>query len=132
MSGISEVAGSFAQNSADLAAYQDELSAGRLPVVRGHRLSADDEWRRLAITHLMCNLELPFDLGADRFGVRLDEEFAAEFECLEPLAADGLLVREENRLVVTDLGRFFIRNICMELDAYLPEEAGRPLFSRTV
>lgn len=36
------------------------------------------------------------------------------------------------RIVVTDLGRFFLRNLCMELDAYLARTAERPLFSRTI
>ncbi len=132
MSGISELGGCFAQNSADLAEYQEKLTGGHLPVVRGHRLSGDDALRRLAITHLMCNLELPFDLARQSHGVRLDEVFADELERLVPLAGDGLLVREQDRLRVTDLGRFFLRNICMELDAYLEQEVGRPLFSRTV
>jgi len=132
MSGISELADCFAQNSSDLDVYQDQISAGRLPIVRGHRLSKSDSLRRAAITHIMCNLELPFDLVADTHGIRLDEELASELERLEPLVDDGLLVREETRLRVTDLGRFFLRNICMELDAYLDQESNQPLFSRTV
>jgi oxygen-independent coproporphyrinogen-3 oxidase len=137
MSGISELAGAFAQNDPDLAGYQNALDEGRLPVVKGHQLSTDDCLRRLAITHLMCNLELPWDVAAERFGVRLDEAFAAELERMAPLLEDGLVVREADRLRVTGLGRFFVRNVCMELDAHLPRETAagigeRPIFSRTV
>jgi oxygen-independent coproporphyrinogen-3 oxidase len=137
MSGISELAGAFAQNDPDLAGYQEALDEGHLPVIKGHRLSADDRLRRLAITHLMCNLELPWDLAAAEFGVRLDAALADDLERMAPLVEDGLVVREPDRLLVTDLGRFFVRNICMELDAYLPRETaassgGRPIFSRTV
>ncbi|MBK9304947.1 MAG: hypothetical protein IPM94_14010 [bacterium] len=31
-----------------------------------------------------------------------------------------------------DLGRFFVRNLCMELDAYLDRTSGKPLFSKTI
>lgn len=136
MSGISELAGNFAQNDADLMAYQNALRDGRLATVRGHRLNPDDRLRQRAIAHLMCNLELPFALTSELAGspgaAGLDALFADELERLEPLARDGLLVFEPDRLRVTELGRFFIRNICMELDAYLDPQAGKPIFSRTV
>jgi len=123
MSGISELPGHFAQNSADLAAYGTELAAGRLPIVRGYRLDRDDRIRQRVIAHLMCNLELPFDLVQTEFDVDLTEYLATELTSLEPLLADGLLARDENsgpgRLLVTETGRFFLRNICMALDAHL-------------
>ncbi|MFH1845866.1 MAG: oxygen-independent coproporphyrinogen III oxidase [bacterium] len=130
MSGITELPGHFAQNSADLAAYQWELAAGRLPIVRGYRLQRDDRIRQRVITHLMCNLELPFDLVQAEFGVDLEDYLAMELASLEPLVADGLLQRDperkRRRLLVTDAGRFFLRNICMGLDAHLHGTAGSP------
>jgi oxygen-independent coproporphyrinogen-3 oxidase len=132
MSSISELDDCFAQNSADLDVYQQRVAAGHLPIVRGHLLSQDDGLRRRAITHLMCNLELPYDLTLPSFGVRLDEELATALEHMEPLVEDGFLAREPDRLRVTGVGRFFIRNICMELDAYLKSEASPPVFSRTI
>lgn len=132
MSGISEVAGRFAQNDSDLESYKREVEEGRLPIARGHRLSVDDKLRRLLIAHLMCNLELPFNITEPEFGVRVDEAFAREVERMETFVGDGLLVIEPDRLRVTEMGRFFIRNICMEWDAYLDSCSERPLFSRTV
>jgi len=35
-------------------------------------------------------------------------------------------------LQVTDLGRFFLRNICMPFDTYLRKPSDRPVYSRTV
>jgi oxygen-independent coproporphyrinogen-3 oxidase len=132
MSGISELADCFAQNSSDLAVYQEQVAAGQLPVVRGHILSRDDALRRLAITHLMCNLELPYNLTVPGFGVRLDDELAPELERMAALAAEGFVVLQPDRLQVTDLGRFFVRNICMELDAYFKGASIQPVFSRTI
>jgi oxygen-independent coproporphyrinogen-3 oxidase len=132
MSGISDTLDCFAQNSSDLAEYQRALKGGALPTVRGHALTAEDRLRRAVITHLMCNMELPFDLTATRFGVRIDEKFKDEIERMRTFADDGLVAIEPEGLRVTETGRFFVRNICMEWDSYMGKSADRPVFSRTV
>ncbi len=124
MSAISDTAGSFAQNEPALGAWRERIHSGRLPTVRGHTLSDDDQQRQRAILHLMCNLELPYDavpLSRDQVETRF-----ARFE------ADGLLRFDHDRLSVTATGRFFIRNMAMELDAYLPSQQAAQRFSRTV
>lgn len=45
---------------------------------------------------------------------------------------DGLARCEAGRLVVTPLGLFFLRILCMKLDASLPAQSGAGRFSRTV
>jgi oxygen-independent coproporphyrinogen-3 oxidase len=123
MSGIGEVAGRYVQNHAHLGVYQSELDEGRLPVARGHRLTADDRRRRDAITELMCNLELTLD--------RVAELGADPTELFAPFAADGLVTIDGDRVAVTPPGRFFLRNICMGLDAYSPA-VDMPTYSRTI
>lgn len=124
MSAISDVAGCFAQNEPGLAGWRARVESGHLATVKGHRLSADDRARQAAILHLMCNLELPFDAvpgGPETLRARF-----ARFE------EDGLVTVEADHFAVTPLGRFFLRNLCMELDAHLPAQAGVARFSRTV
>ncbi len=124
MSAISNVGGCFAQNEPQLAGWRERVASGRLPTVRGHALSEDDRARQAAILHLMCNLELPWDAvppGAHDLRERL-----------APFADDGLVEFGERALTVTPLGRFFVRNMAMELDAYLPGQRGAASFSRTV
>ena len=126
MSAIGDVAGRFVQNVPRTGAYQRALDEGTLPVERGHRLSDDDQRRRRAILTLMCNLELPHRL------VPLPEEDA--HARLRPLVAEGLLAAHADRYEVTPVGRYFLRNVAMALDAYLPQPGPgtRPRFSRTV
>jgi coproporphyrinogen III oxidase-like Fe-S oxidoreductase len=47
---------------------------------------------------------------------------------------DGLITVRLDRYEVTPIGRYFLRNVAMALDAYLPLQlaAARPVFSRTV
>ena len=125
MSSIGDLGGSFTQNDHGLGRYQKSIDAGRLPVVRGMKLTEDDRRRRAAIMHLMCNLELPFSMAYDD---AMNEAFAR----VAAFADEGLVVVERNRIVVTDLGRYFIRVLGMELDAHLAHTAGRPVFSKTV
>ena len=131
-SGIGDLAGSFAQNEVKLGRYQDSLDEGLLPIQRGHELTEDDKLRRQVITHLICNLELPYDLTIAEFGKRVDEALPQSIERLRPYEADGFLRFDEKGLTVTPLGRFFIRNLCMELDFYLEGQREKPLFSKTV
>lgn len=124
MSGIGEVGGSFVQNDAQLKTWTEAVEAGRLPVVRGHRLSPDDVRRREAILHLMCNLELPEALATG--------DLQPAYERIARYADDGFVAIRGDRLVVTPLGRYFLRILCMELDAYLERDGGRWQFSRTI
>jgi oxygen-independent coproporphyrinogen-3 oxidase len=135
VSAIGDVAGAFAQNHKSLARYYEALDAGRFPIERGYALTGDDKIRRFVIAELMCNFHVDGAELRRRFGVPLDEYFAAEFEALlapEGPAADGLVLVGRDSLTVTPLGRLFVRNVCMVFDTYLAAHAGRPTFSRTV
>jgi len=131
-SAIGDLAGRFVQSESRLGRYQRSLDEGKLAVQRGMRLSPDDLLRRKVITHLICNLELPFDLTDSEYFAPVDALLMAEIDRLRGYEHDGLVEVDMEKVRVTDLGRFFIRNLCMELDAYLPNQQGRPMFSRTV
>jgi oxygen-independent coproporphyrinogen-3 oxidase len=126
MSAIGDVAGRFIQNVPRTGKYQRVLDQGELPVERGHRLSDDDKARRQAILQLMCNLDLPYRL--------LPPPVERSRARLQPLVDEGLLTSAGERYEVTPLGRWFLRNIAMALDAYLPQQVAdaRSVFSRTV
>jgi oxygen-independent coproporphyrinogen III oxidase len=126
MSAIGDVAGRLVQNLPRTGQYERVLDQGELPVERGHRLSEDDRIRRRAILHLMCNLDLPHRL--------LPPPVEWSHGRLQPLVDDGLITAGSDAYEVTPTGRWFLRNIAMTLDAYLPQQvaAARPVFSRTV
>jgi oxygen-independent coproporphyrinogen-3 oxidase len=123
-SSISEIDGWFVQNAPELGDWQRAIDAGHLPVARGHVLSDDDTARRTAISHLMCNAELPFDLFVGDVDALVDR--------YEQFAADGLIEFEPDRITVTPLGRFFLRNLAFPLDAYRSAADGSRRFSRAV
>ncbi len=131
VSAISEVSGCFVQNHAKLNRWNEGIDGGGFAVHKGLRLSQDDLLRKLIIERLMCNLWLDLDEVEQHSEHPFLEEFAAAWEALAEMEADGLVVRGARHLQITELGRTFLRNVCMLFDGYLPEQEGQR-FSRTI
>jgi oxygen-independent coproporphyrinogen-3 oxidase len=126
VSSIGEVDGTFVQNLPHLGDWQRTVDAGELPVTGGHRLTAEDRARGEAIRSLLCNNQLDRALLPDDDGRTLDAFRAFE--------ADGLVLIGDRLITVTAVGRYFLRNLAMALDAYRKPSLGSesPRFSRTV
>ena len=135
-SGISDVAGAYAQNHKRLNSYYQSIEAGELPVERGVALSDDDRVRRHVITELMCNSYLSFADVEQRFGVRFHDYFKEELATLTgPGGAveEGMAIVADDHIKATELGTVFIRNVAMTFDVYLKKlKRDKPVFSRTV
>jgi oxygen-independent coproporphyrinogen-3 oxidase len=111
------------------------VRAGKLPVARGTRVSADDVLRRFVINRVMCLLRLDLGEVESRFGREARGEIEASMRGgLDELVADGLVTFDGRVLCVTPLGQLLVRNVAMMFDAYLPRRAGEKsqTFSRTV
>jgi oxygen-independent coproporphyrinogen-3 oxidase len=123
-SGISELPRDYAQSEREIDDWDAAVRAGRLPTLRGHRLTDDDVARRAAIWGVMCQGRI-----AARDVPLADPAQLAGFE------ADGLLARQpDGGLRVTPLGRILVRNVAMAFDAYLqaPAADAAPRFSKTI
>lgn len=123
-SGIGEVQGRFIQTESKVPDWEAAVAQGRLPVIRGHVLTDDDRRRRAAILRLMCDLRLPL---AER-----DGPLAGAMEGLLSWEAEGLVAVEGDQVAVTPYGRFFLRNLCAEFDAYFDGGASTMRLSRGV
>ncbi len=128
MSAISDSWTAFAQNSKTVKEYMALVEQGKIPVFRGHILNEDDLLIRRHILNLMCHFQTEWD---------------AEFACkpyfdgiisrLHTLEQDGLLVVGPDFVLVTELGKILIRNICMCFDLYLQQSKSMErVFSQTI
>lgn len=125
VSSISDAWTAFAQNVKTVEEYYKMLDEDKLPVVKGHFLTADDLVIRGYILDMMCrgNLILQKDFYLNQ-GI---------IERLQPLIADGLVKVEGGRIWVTDLGKSFLRNICMTFDQRLQDsKSDKQLFSQAI
>ncbi|MBM4356354.1 MAG: oxygen-independent coproporphyrinogen III oxidase, partial [Deltaproteobacteria bacterium] len=128
-SGISAVGGTYAQNEKDVDAFTH--GAG-MRWTRGFLLSAEDCLRREVILDLFCNFHLDVKEVERRFGIDFGTHFARELESLRPLVSDGLVELVDDAVSVTELGRFFVRNVAMVFDQYIRSDGAGPRYSRVI
>jgi oxygen-independent coproporphyrinogen III oxidase len=128
VSSISDAGIAFAQNKKSLHEYYEAINAGELSVFRGYFLNKEDAAFRHYILDISCkgytNLN-PADLP-------ILEEYS--FPELSKLADDGLVEWNKKEVIVTSLGRHFIRNICKAFDLHLLRSQGerREIFSKAI
>jgi len=128
VSAIGDAGDAFAQNEKDLQRYQERVGRAELPIQRGHLLNAEDMVLRTHILRLMTRLSTRWESPADRTAW-----LQSAVERLAEPAADGLVELDAGGCRVTELGRGFLRNICMAFDARLARRMpDKALFSRTV
>jgi len=101
----------FSQNEKILETYQSRVEAGELPILRGHVLTSEDHVLRQQILNLIIRYETSW------------EGLESQASCLEsvalrlkPLEMDGLIEVSPTACKVTELGRGYLRNICMAFD----------------
>ena len=123
VSAISETPTCFHQNEKAFPVYERRVQQGEAPTLRGHLLSEEDRRLREQILTFMT-----------RFEVELQPEQSADATTfLDSLVSDGLVELREQKLILTDLGRPFLRNACMFFDQRLRQQEERPkIFSQAL
>ncbi|XWW43666.1 oxygen-independent coproporphyrinogen III oxidase [Fibrella sp. USSR17] len=129
VSSISDVGTAFMQNEKDLATYLTRVTAGELPVLRGHLLTREDLIIRRLILDIMCRFETNWS-STDW----TPAAWAMISLQLDDMRDDGLLDYDETGLWVRAKGQPFLRTICMVFDQYLTTSPvlAKPVFSQTV
>jgi len=115
--GVSSISDSwygFAQNLKTVEEYLAVIAAGEFPLMKGHLLSEVDLVLRRHILDIMCKGETRWN--QPETGAAIISEALPRLTGME---TDGLVVLYPDGLIVTTLGKRFLRNICMCLDARL-------------
>lgn len=122
----------YIQNCKILPEYYRLIEGGHLPVERGLMLNQDDQIRQYIINELMCHFCVKKKYFKNLFQTEFDEYFEEEQTHLKQCEKDGLLNLSSSEILVTELGKIFIRNVCMGFDAYLKTSNKPATFSRTI
>jgi oxygen-independent coproporphyrinogen-3 oxidase len=123
VSAISETPTCFHQNEKAFPVYERRIRQGEIPTLRGHLLTEEDRRLREQILTFMTRFEV--DLRPEQ------SDDATVF--LEPLVGDGLVELRDQKLILTERGRPFLRNACMFFDRRLRQQEQRPkLFSQAL
>ncbi|MEM1384368.1 MAG: oxygen-independent coproporphyrinogen III oxidase [Pseudomonadota bacterium] len=112
----------YVQNIGRTAEWQKAVSAGQVPVARGHALTLDDRPRQAAIQQILCSFALDAGALVDRFG-----DFArpviAQMHALMAAAPEGALLPRPGGFEIAPAWQMHTRLIAAEFDSFL---AARP------
>jgi oxygen-independent coproporphyrinogen-3 oxidase len=132
VSAIGRIGPTYYQNLKALDEYCAALDEGRIPVMRGIELSADDLLRRAVIHSLMCHFCVSIESIELAHLIDFRRYYAAELEDLRRLEADGLVEIQPEWIVVTRRGRLLVRTVCMVFDKYLRARRQTAAYSRVI
>lgn len=133
MSAISQLHNAYAQNTKDIPHYINAVNKGEIPVVKGYQTDSTDIAVREVINQIMCNNYLNWHETAGRLNME-DNQLKAitgfDIQRLKAFAEDGLVQFNDKEIIVTETGRFLIRNIAALFDPKLKTAQKR--FSKTI
>ena len=127
-SSISDSWYGFAQNEKSIEDYYARLDKNEIPVVKGHVLTNEDLIIRKHILNLMCQFETSWEDESQYFS-----ELPNTLLQLQEMVHDELLEIYEKKIIITEKGKAFVRNICMAFDLrLLLDKPTTPVFSMVV
>lgn len=133
ISSSSQLKGLYIQNFKTLEQYYQSIDMGKIPVMRGVKLSEDDIIRRNVITSLMCHFKLDKYEFEKRYKIKFDKYFEESLLLLQNFKEDNLLMENPEKIQIHENGRLIIRNIAMAFDKYIQtKKENTTLFSRTI
>ena len=128
MSAISDSWYGFAQNVKTVKEYESIVNKGEIPVFRGHILSEEDLIIRKHILNIMCHFSTSWE--EEQLEI---ENVETHIEKLAEMIDDELVFIDGNKLIVPEIARPYVRNICMAFDKKLLEKQPETkLFSMTI
>lgn len=128
MSSISQTHLQYFQNMRDLGDWERALDHGQLPINKAVILSPEDVMRREIIMSIMCSAHLDLATICQTHQIDVDY-FSPELTALKEFEDLGLVELSTNEVKVTEVGRFFVRNIAGVFDAYRQSQTG---FSKAI
>jgi len=127
-SSISDAKYAYAQNPKEIDLYEAACEKNELDLVKGYFLTDEDLRVKRAILDITCRRELFF---TDELKKYLPEGIMNELGVMQK---EGIIELNEEKLVVTDLGMIFLRNIAKPFDNKLrySQKGGDKMFSKAI
>jgi len=128
MSSISQTHHQYFQNARTLEDWEASIDAGRLPITKAVVLNDEDMLRREIIMSIMCSAKLDLEATCRAHGTS-HEDFETEWAELKEFENLGVVELDGHFVKVTEVGRFFVRNIASTFDQYRQSQQG---FSKAI
>ena len=111
----------YTQNVYSHSEYYKRIDAYELPILRGFRLNRDDIIRRDVINNIITYFFLDIGNIEEKYNIVFNNYFQKEMVSLDSFVQDGILHFSNNNIIITSLGKYFLRHVCMVFDYYLHE-----------
>lgn len=118
-SAMSRMGDYYFQRGYDLPKHDLDLEKGKFPVIRGWKLTKDEQMRRDIMESIVCYSKVDFGEIEQKYNIDFKSYFKQDLELLNELIKDGIVKINDNSLDVTEMGRFFHRHVCVAFDALL-------------
>lgn len=130
-SAISNIGNVYHQNHKNLNQWTQSINDGHFAMSKGIKCSHDDLLRRWVIHNLMSQFKLKWTDFQSKWNEDGNTYFRDEIKELSIEIPYGTVLIDDDGIVVTDIGKRFIRNLVMPFDRYL-KNIPKSKFSQTV
>ena len=132
-SSISQLFSAYSQNVKNAAQYIKMINQKNTAVLRGYNLERNEKIIRDVINSVMCNYYVDFSKIAKKFESDSDEikEIVGfDNEKFKDFVDLNFMKIENDKIIIYDSARLYIRNIAMEFDPLLNKKIGT--YSKTI
>ena len=133
VTGISQLENVYAQNARTVNEYIETIEKGTVKIVKGYALNDMDKITRHIINEIMCNQYLNWKQVESHFDISASEIkklLGFTEDKLNDFVADDLLSYSKEEIIITQTGRFFLRNMASVFDVRVND--GSRKFSQSV
>ncbi len=133
VTGISQLENVYAQNARTVKDYLASIEQGQIQIVKGYEMTETDKITRHIINEIMCNQYLNWKQLEAHFGITSSEikkKLDFSESKLDGFVTNDLLSYSDEEIIITETGRFFLRNMASVFDVRV-NEGGRK-FSKSV
>lgn len=119
ITGISQLANAYSQNTKDLDTYISQVNEGQYPIAKGYILNKEEQITREVIASLMCNYTVNWVNIANQMNISVDEVKHAlnySIDALSDFQKDGIIEFTEEYITVLPEAAPFVRNLAASLD----------------
>ena len=123
-SSISDSWSSYIQNIKSVEDYVQAIQQNKLPILKGHLLTAQERYFRRVILDLMCKDQAEYTAKESM----INTQYLGEF------CKDNLVELNESSINIIGDGKSFVRNICAAIDPIysIRSVEDKPIFSKAI
>lgn len=123
--GISQLESSYIQNTREIDRYIHSIQHSKFCIEKGYVLSSSEKIIRHVINEIMCNHFVSWEEVASQFLTSketIKNTIHFETSLLNEFQIDNLITFNSEEIMLTELGKYFVRNIAASLDPNLKSQ----------